>query len=150
MASSDDPDIGTLAAELKQALDHKWRQWLVWLLDLWLVVVLLVGGLIGLGLWAWPHYQVYAVRLQGEAQLQRAEYTSRIRVLEAQAVLDSARLLAEAEQLRAAGSRLALESLGDRLSQHPEYLQYLQTLSAPQQLEQFSTANSRLLNSKNH
>jgi hypothetical protein len=129
MVPPETPEVATVLTELKQALDQKWRQWLVGLLDLWLVVVLLVGGLIGLGLWAWPHYQVYAVRLQGEAQLQRAEYTSRIRVLEAQAVLDSARLLAEAEQLRAAGSRLALESLGDRLSQHPEYVQYLQTLA---------------------
>ena len=74
-----------------------------------LIVVVLV--LVGL-----PTYNVYRKQMAGKAAYEQAVQDRRIRVLEAQASLDSARLTAQAEIERARGpneaNRIMSESLG--------------------------------------
>ncbi|MCJ2084668.1 membrane protease subunit [Methylobacterium sp. E-005] len=80
------------------------------------VGVLVVFGVIAGGLAGCPSYNVYTQRMEGEAQLAKAESTRRTRVLEAQAEKDSAGLRADAEVIRAQGvanaNKIIAESLG--------------------------------------
>ena len=57
-----------------------------------LIALYLIGG---------PQYNVWQQSLNGKAELQKAEYTRQVAVLEAQAKMDSASKLAEAEIERA-------------------------------------------------
>lgn len=84
-----------------------------------------VAVICSLGLWGWPQYAVYNQRLEGEAVLARAEYTRRVAVLEAQAKLDSAAKLAEAEIARAKGVAQANQIIGQSLQNNEAYLRYL-------------------------
>lgn len=77
--------------------------------------------LFGLG----PLYGVYSKALSGKAQLQEAEFTRQVAVLEAQAKMDSASKLAEAEVIRAQGVAKANQIIGESLKDNPAYLQYL-------------------------
>lgn len=86
-------------------------------------VVLL--GLVGVGLYGCPQYNVYSQKLSGEAELARAEYTRRTAVVEAQAKLDAAAKLAEAEIARARGVAEANRIIGDSLHGNEAYLRYL-------------------------
>ncbi len=81
-----------------------------------LVVAFLVGG---------PQYNVWTQSLNGKAELQKAEYTRQVAVLEAQAKMDSASKLADAEIERAKGVAEANRIIGDSLKDNPRYLQYL-------------------------
>jgi regulator of protease activity HflC (stomatin/prohibitin superfamily) len=81
-----------------------------------LVVALLVGA---------PQYNVWTQSLNGKAELQKAEYTRQVAVLEAQAKMDSASKLADAEIERAKGVAEANRIIGDSLKDNPRYLQYL-------------------------
>jgi regulator of protease activity HflC (stomatin/prohibitin superfamily) len=72
-----------------------------------------------------PLYNVWAQSLQGKAELQKAEYTRQVAVLEAQAKKDSAQQLADAEVIRASGVAKANSIIGDSLKGNPAYLQYL-------------------------
>jgi regulator of protease activity HflC (stomatin/prohibitin superfamily) len=83
--------------------------------------VIVVGGLV-FGL---PQYNVWSQSLAGKAELQKAEYTRQVAVLEAQAKKDSASQLAEAEIIRAQGVAKANQIIGDSLKDNREYLQYL-------------------------
>lgn len=83
------------------------------------VVVL---GLIVIG---GPMYNVWSQSLAGKAELQKAEYTRQVAVLEAQAKKDSASQLADAEVIRAQGVAKANQIIGDSLKDNREYLQYL-------------------------
>jgi regulator of protease activity HflC (stomatin/prohibitin superfamily) len=80
------------------------------------VVTLFVGG---------PVYNVWSQSLAGKAELQKAEYTRQVAVLEAQAKKDSAQQLADAEIIRAQGVAKANQIIGDSLKDNREYLQYL-------------------------
>jgi len=80
------------------------------------VVTLFVGG---------PVYNVWQQGLAGRAELQKAEYTRQVAVLEAQAKKDSAQQLADAEIIRATGVAKANQIIGDSLKDNREYLQYL-------------------------
>ena len=84
--------------------------------------VFLIGGLIFIG---GPQYNVWQQSLAGKAELQKAEYTRQVAVLEAQAKKDSAQQLAEAEIIRAGGVAKANQIIGDSLKDNREYLQYL-------------------------
>ena len=79
-------------------------------------VTLFVGG---------PLYNVWSQSLSGKAELQKAEYTRQVAVLEAQAKKDSAQQLADAEIIRATGVAKANQIIGDSLKDNREYLQYL-------------------------
>ena len=72
-----------------------------------------------------PQYGVYTKSLSGKAQLQEAEFTRQVAVLEAKAKLDSAKELAMAEVERAKGVAQANQIIGDSLKGNREYLQYL-------------------------
>ena len=86
----------------------------------WVVVLCLVGGLYGC-----PQYNVYQQRLQGEAELARAESNRRTAVLEAQAKLDASSKLADAEIARSKGVAEANRIIGDSLKGNDAYLRYL-------------------------
>ena len=81
-----------------------------------ILATVLVGG---------PIYGVWSQSLAGKAELQKAEYTRQVAVLEAQAKMDSAQKLAEAEVIRAGGVAKANQIIGDSLKDNREYLQYL-------------------------
>lgn len=80
------------------------------------VATLFVGG---------PVYNVWSQSLAGKAELQKAEYTRQVAVLEAQAKKDSAQQLADAEIIRASGVAKANQIIGNSLKDNREYLQYL-------------------------
>jgi regulator of protease activity HflC (stomatin/prohibitin superfamily) len=84
--------------------------------------VVLVGGIIFIG---GPQYNVWQQSLAGKAELNKAEYTRQVAVLEAQAKKDSAQQLADAEIIRATGVAKANQIIGDSLKDNREYLQYL-------------------------
>ena len=75
------------------------------------VLVVIAGILLGL-----PSYNVYRKQMAGKAAYEQAVQDRRIRVLEAQAALDSAELTARAEVARARGTdeanRIMAQSLG--------------------------------------
>lgn len=81
--------------------------------------------LIAVGLYGCPQYNVYSQRLSGEAELAKAEYSRQIAVREAQAKLDSASRLADAEIARARGVAEANKIIGDSLKGNDAYLRYL-------------------------
>jgi len=72
-----------------------------------------------------PTYSVYEQEKAGEAELKRAESSRRIAVLEAQAKLDSAKLLAQSEIERAKGVAEANKIIGEGLKGNEDYLRYL-------------------------
>ena len=84
--------------------------------------VAVIGGIIFIG---GPQYNVWQQSLAGKAELQKAEYTRQVAVLEAQAKKDSAQQLADAEIIRAEGVAKANSIIGDSLKGNPAYLQYL-------------------------
>jgi len=86
-----------------------------------------IGGvvLVGLVFVGGPVYNVWQQSLAGKAELQKAEYTRQVAVLEAQAKKDSAQQLADAEVIRATGVAKANQIIGDSLKDNREYLQYL-------------------------
>jgi len=80
------------------------------------LAILFIGG---------PMYNVWSQSLAGKAELQKAEYTRQVAVLEAQAKKDSASQLADAEIIRATGVAKANQIIGNSLKDNHEYLQYL-------------------------
>ena len=91
------------------------------------IALLAIGGVAVLGLIfvGGPLYNVWQQSLSGKAELNKAEYTRQVAVLEAQAKKDSAQQLAEAEIIRAGGVAKANQIIGDSLKDNREYLQYL-------------------------
>ena len=91
------------------------------------IALLAIGGVAVLGLLfvGGPMYNVWSQSLAGKAELQKAEYTRQVAVLEAQAKKDSAQQLADAEIIRATGVAKANQIIGDSLKDNREYLQYL-------------------------
>jgi regulator of protease activity HflC (stomatin/prohibitin superfamily) len=83
------------------------------------VIVLLAGALVGL-----PTYNVYSKQMAGRAAYEQAVQDRRIRVLEAQAALDSARLTAQAEVERARGANEANRIMADALGGPEAYLRW--------------------------
>jgi len=75
--------------------------------------------------WGCPQYGVYSQRLEGEAELAKANYSKQVAVQEANAKKDSASLLAEAEVARAEGVAKANKIIGDSLKGNEAYLRYL-------------------------
>jgi len=82
-----------------------------------IVLVLLAGVL-----WGIPNYKVYARELNGKAQLREAEWNRQIAIEEAEALKESAKLMAEAEVLRAAGIAEANEIIAGSITE--EYIKY--------------------------
>lgn len=87
--------------------------------------IVLVGLLVLIGMVGCPQYSVYEQRLTGEAELARAQQNRQIAVNEAQAKLDAAKLLANAEIERAKGVAGANQIIANGLKGNDEYLRYL-------------------------
>lgn len=83
------------------------------------ILVVLGGTLVGC-----PSYNVYSNEMAGKAAFQRAEQDRRIRVLEAQAILDSSKLTAEAEVERAKGTNASNEIMAQSLGGPDNYLRW--------------------------
>lgn len=84
--------------------------------------VLLIGGC---GLFGCPHYNVWQQELQGKAELARATSNRQIKIQEANATKESAKMLAEAEVERAKGVAEANRIIGESLKNNDAYLRYL-------------------------
>lgn len=82
--------------------------------------------LLGLVMFAWPQYNVYAQRLAGEAALAEAQSSRQVATLEARAKRESATELAAAEVIRAKGAAEANSILQGSLGGPEGYLRYLQ------------------------
>jgi hypothetical protein len=65
-----------------------------------IAILLLLGTLVGC-----PQYGVYKSGLQGEAELARAEQNKKIQIENAKAKLQSAKMLAESDSIRAVGAK---------------------------------------------
>ena len=78
-----------------------------------IITLVVIAAIVLIGL---PTYNVYSKQMAGKAAYEQAVQDRRIRVLEAQAALDSAKLTAQAEIERAKGTneanRIMAESLG--------------------------------------
>jgi len=84
------------------------------------LVALIVAGMYGC-----PQYAVYHQGMMGQAELRRAESNRQIAIQEAHAKMESAKLLAEAEVVRAEGVAKANKIIGDSLHGNEAYLRYL-------------------------
>lgn len=84
-------------------------------------------GLVALAgaLWAYPHYKVYAMRMSGQAELEKQEFAKRVLIEEARARKESASLLSDAEIARARGVAEANRIIGESLAGNEAYLRYL-------------------------
>ena len=89
-------------------------------------IVLVVIGLavVAGALWALPTYNVYRKQMDGRAAYEEAVQNRRIRVLEAQAALDAARLTAQAEVERARGTNEANRIMAESLGGPENYLRW--------------------------
>lgn len=92
------------------------------------LVVLILGfltfGGIGGCMYYYPQYNVYVQTKVGEASFKKAEEDRRIRVLEAQAALDSAALTSKAEIERARGVAEANQIIANSLGGPEGYLRW--------------------------
>lgn len=88
--------------------------------------MLILVGLLVVWLAAWPTYKVYSQEAAGRAMLAEAQSTRQVAVLEARAKLESAKLLADAEVVRAEGAARANRILQNSLGGPEGYLRYLQ------------------------
>jgi hypothetical protein len=82
-------------------------------------------GLIVLGMWGCPAYSVYHARKSGEAALAEAQSSRQIAVAEANAKMEAASLLAQADTIRAHGIAASNRIIGQSLENNPSYLQWL-------------------------
>ena len=87
------------------------------------VAVVALG--IGSCMYGMPMYNVYHQKMEGEAELAKANFSKQVMVQEAQAKMDSAKMLAEAEVERAKGVARANQIIGDSLKNNEDYLRYL-------------------------
>lgn len=91
----------------------------VTLVSVVVIAVVVTGFLVG-----WPQYNVYRKQMQGRAAYEQAVQDRRIRVLEAQAALDSAQLTAQAEIARARGTNEANRIMAESLGGPDNYLRW--------------------------
>ena len=89
------------------------------------IVAILLVVFVPLGLWGCPRYAVYQQELEGAAELARATQNRQIRIEEAKAEQESAKLWAYAEIERARGVAEANKIIGDSLKGNEAYLRYL-------------------------
>lgn len=80
-----------------------------------LILVLLIG-LVILGMWGCPKYNVYSQQKEGEALLAHAQSSREVAVAEAKAKMESATLLAQADTIRAHGIARSNEIIGMSLT----------------------------------
>lgn len=84
--------------------------------------ILFLIGLVVLGMWGCPKYNVYSQQKEGEALLAHAQSSREVAVAEAKAKMESATLLAQADTIRAHGIARSNQIIG--LSLTPAYLHW--------------------------
>ena len=72
-----------------------------------------------------PKYAVWEQGLRGEAELARATQNRQIKIQEAQAKLESAKMLADADVVRSEGVAKSNAIIGESLRNNESYLRYL-------------------------
>jgi predicted negative regulator of RcsB-dependent stress response len=82
-------------------------------------------AIVAMAMFGMPQYNVYQQRKEGEAQLAGAQYSRQIAVAEANAKMEAATLLAQAEVARAKGVAQANQIIGESLKNNEAYLRYL-------------------------
>jgi len=87
-------------------------------------MVVLLAIILGIALVGMPTYNVYSKQMKGKAAYEEAVQNRRIRVLEAQALLDSAELTAKAEIARARGTNEANRIMAESLGGPENYLRW--------------------------
>ncbi len=80
------------------------------------IIVAIVIGFIILPMWGCPRYRVYTATKDGEAILAEANSSKAVAVAEAQAKLESASLLAQADTIRANGIAKSNKIIGQSLT----------------------------------
>ncbi len=90
-----------------------------------LAAVMVVGSGVG-SCAAYNHYRVYSAQQAGKAVLAEAESSRQVATLEARAKMESSKLLADAEVIRATGAARANHILQNSLGGPEGYLRYLQ------------------------
>ncbi len=84
--------------------------------------ILLIAVILGTCMAVFPRYRVWQKELAGKAQLKEAEWNRQIAIKEAEAIKESASMLAEAEVIRAEGIAKANEIISGSITS--EYLKY--------------------------
>ena len=84
---------------------------------------ILLLGLLVLGFWGCPRYNVWQQEMSGKAEFAKAEQNRRIKIEEAKANLEAERLNAQAEVERAKGAAEAIRIENGALTE--KYIQYL-------------------------
>lgn len=87
--------------------------------------LILLSLFVALGMWGCPQYNAWTAEVEGRGEYAKAQHNRSIKVLEAQAALDSAQLYRQAEVARAHGVKEANDIIADGLKGHDEYLRYL-------------------------
>jgi hypothetical protein len=88
-------------------------------------IICFILGLIVLGMWGCPRYNVWQQGLEGQAELAKATQNRQIKIQESQAKADAAKYEAESEVTRAYGVAKANEIIGNSLKGNEAYLHYL-------------------------
>lgn len=95
-----------------------------WFFGIGTIIVIILCCIVG-GCYIQPQYNVWQQEKEGQAEYAKAESSRKIKVLEAQATMDSAKMLADAEIARAKGVAEANRIIGESLKGNSEYLHYL-------------------------
>lgn len=95
--------------------------------DIFSIMLIALGFvfIVFLSLFLLSKYCLWASGLRGEGELKRAEWNRQIKVREARAKMDSAKMLAQAEIERAKGVAEANKIIGESLKDNEGYLRYL-------------------------
>jgi hypothetical protein len=88
-------------------------------------VIFILLGLIVLGMWGCPTYNVWKQGQDGRAELSKAQYSKQVAVTEALAKMESAKNLAQAEVIRARGVDSAIKIISGSLQNNTAYIQWL-------------------------
>lgn len=78
--------------------------------------IIVFTGLVILGMWGCPRYNVYSQQKEGEALLAHAQSSREVAVAEAKAKMESATLLAQADTIRAHGIARSNQIIGQSLT----------------------------------
>ena len=89
------------------------------------MVVVFILALVGFTMWLLPIYGVWQQDLAGKANLGQQEWEKKIKIEDAKADMESAKLYAMAEVERAKGVAEANKIIGDSLKGNESYLKYL-------------------------
>lgn len=88
-------------------------------------IVIVLGSSISGCMYGYPIYNVYSMRMEGQANLAHSLANAQVQVQDAQGVLDAAKHLADADIERARGVAEANRIIGSSLKDNEAYLKWL-------------------------